>query len=70
MEATFRIVRDWLERRRPIAGEPPAASAARAERLTRALAVPLGALRFGRSSVVLARRAIGGDSGTSAAPPP
>jgi pimeloyl-ACP methyl ester carboxylesterase len=55
---TFEIVCEWLERRRPAAGEHPVATAARAELLTRRLAVPLGALRFGRSSVVLAGRAL------------
>jgi pimeloyl-ACP methyl ester carboxylesterase len=55
---TFEIVREWLERRRPAAGEQPVATAARAEPLTRRLAVPLGVLRFGRSSVVLAGRAL------------
>jgi pimeloyl-ACP methyl ester carboxylesterase len=60
-EATFDIICDWLERRRPVAGERPDATAVRAERLTRRLAVPLGALRFARSSVVLAGRALGRD---------
>lgn len=55
---TFEIVCDWLERRRPLAGDRPVATAARTERLTRRLAVPLGALRFGRSTLTLAGRAL------------
>jgi 3-oxoadipate enol-lactonase len=57
---TFEIVCDWLERRRPLAGDPPAASAARVERITRRLALPLGALRFGRSTLTLVSRALAG----------
>jgi 3-oxoadipate enol-lactonase len=57
-DETFAVVCDWLERRRPAAGEQPVATAARAELLTRRLAVALGAARFGRSSVVLAGRAL------------
>jgi pimeloyl-ACP methyl ester carboxylesterase len=69
-EETFELIGEWLGRRRPAAGDHPAATAARAERVTRALAVPLGAMRFGRSSVVLAHRALAGDRRTHRAPPP
>jgi pimeloyl-ACP methyl ester carboxylesterase len=48
---TFEIVCDWLERRRPVAGDRPTTTAARTERLTHRLAVPLGALRFARSAL-------------------
>jgi pimeloyl-ACP methyl ester carboxylesterase len=68
METTFRIICEWLDRRRPIAADPPAATAVRAERVTRALAVPLGALRFGRSSVVLAGRVLARGKHAQAAP--
>jgi pimeloyl-ACP methyl ester carboxylesterase len=52
-DATFRVVREWLDRRAPGA---PQVSSAHAERVTRALSVPLGALRVTRSSVALLRR--------------
>ena len=55
---TFAIMRDWLESRRPRAGDPPAPMWARAEPITRRLALPLGALRFGRSTLTLAARAL------------
>jgi pimeloyl-ACP methyl ester carboxylesterase len=58
LEETFSIVCEWLERRRPVAGEAPSRAATSAERLTRQLAVPLGGLRVGRSSAVLAGRAL------------
>jgi pimeloyl-ACP methyl ester carboxylesterase len=50
------ITCDWLARRTPAAGPRPAGAAVVAERLTRALAVPLGALRVARSSAVLLGR--------------
>ncbi|HWF50795.1 MAG TPA: alpha/beta hydrolase [Solirubrobacteraceae bacterium] len=53
---TFEIVCDWLDRARPLAGDRPTAGAVWTERLTHRLAVPLGALRFGRSSAVRAGR--------------
>jgi 3-oxoadipate enol-lactonase len=53
------IVSDWLERSRPVPGHAPGSAAIRAERLTRRLAIPLGALRFSRSAVTLAGRALG-----------
>jgi pimeloyl-ACP methyl ester carboxylesterase len=52
------IVCDWLARRAPAAGPQPAAAAVVGERLTRELAVPLGALRVAHSSVVLVGRAL------------
>jgi len=62
---TFEIVCDWLDRSRPLAGEEPAASALRTERVTRRMAVPLGALRFGRSALTLAGRILARRSGAS-----
>jgi pimeloyl-ACP methyl ester carboxylesterase len=58
LEETFSIICEWLERRRPVAADAPSRAATSAERLTRQLAVPLGGLRVGRSSVVLAGRAL------------
>jgi fermentation-respiration switch protein FrsA (DUF1100 family) len=52
------IACDWLVRRAPAAGSPPAAAAVVGERLTRTLAVPLGVLRVVRSSAVLVGRAL------------
>ena len=52
------IACDWLARRAPAAGPPPAAAAVVGERLTRTLAVPLGVLRVVRSSAVLVGRAL------------
>jgi hypothetical protein len=50
----------WLERRSPIpAGRPRTGLAARAEPLTRALGLPLGAMRTGRSLAELAARRLG-----------
>jgi pimeloyl-ACP methyl ester carboxylesterase len=57
-EQTFEIVGEWLSRRRPSAGDQPDAAAERTERVTRRLAVPLGALRFGRSALTLACRTL------------
>lgn len=59
LDETFSVICDWLDRRRPVAGDQLSAGAARAERLTRPLAAPAGALRLGRSSIVLGRRALG-----------
>ncbi|MDQ1681035.1 MAG: hypothetical protein QOI42_1894 [Frankiaceae bacterium] len=56
LDETFSVICDWLDRRRPVAGDRLGAGAARAERLTRPLAAPAGALRLGR---VLGRRALG-----------
>jgi pimeloyl-ACP methyl ester carboxylesterase len=58
LDETFSVICDWLDRRRPVAGERLSARSARAERLTRPLAAPAGALRLGRSSIVLGRRAL------------
>jgi 3-oxoadipate enol-lactonase len=65
LEATCSIVSDWLERRRPIAGERLGPAATRTEQLTRRLAAPVGALRLGRSWAVLAGRALRQASATS-----
>ncbi len=47
-EASFELLGDWLDRRSPIAaGEPRGGLAARAEPLTRALGLPIGAARTG-----------------------
>jgi pimeloyl-ACP methyl ester carboxylesterase len=49
-EASFELLCDWLDRRAPIeAGEPRSGMAARAEPLTRALGLPIGAARTGAS---------------------
>jgi pimeloyl-ACP methyl ester carboxylesterase len=55
-EEVLAIACEWLARRTPAAGPPPAAVAVVGERLTRALALPLGALRVARSSAVLLGR--------------
>ena len=65
---TFETMCDWLERRRPCAGDPPVAVTARAERLTRSLAVPLGALRFARSTLTLAGRVLAREHGAGDQP--
>jgi pimeloyl-ACP methyl ester carboxylesterase len=59
-DATFEIVRDWLGRRTPQPGAVPTATQARAEHLTRRLALPLGALRFSRSALMRASRMLAG----------
>ena len=47
---SFDLLREWLERRSPIAaGEPRSGAAARAEPVTRALGLPIGAARTGAS---------------------
>jgi pimeloyl-ACP methyl ester carboxylesterase len=49
-EAAFELMTGWLDRRSPIAaGRPRAGMAARAEPLTRALGLPIGAARTGAS---------------------
>jgi pimeloyl-ACP methyl ester carboxylesterase len=49
-ELSFRLLADWLERRGPIApGRPRQGVLARAEPLTRAFGLPVGALRTGGS---------------------
>jgi pimeloyl-ACP methyl ester carboxylesterase len=58
LDETFSVICDWLDRRRPVAGDQLSAGAARAERLTRPLAAHAGALRLSRSSIVLGRRAL------------
>jgi len=51
------LLTDWLDRRTPIGpGKARTGIAARAEPLTRAAGLPIGALRTGRSLVGLARR--------------
>jgi pimeloyl-ACP methyl ester carboxylesterase len=58
LDETVSVICDWLDRRRPVAGERLGVRAARVERLTRPLAAPAGAVRLGRSSIVLASRAL------------
>jgi pimeloyl-ACP methyl ester carboxylesterase len=58
LDETFAVICDWLDRRRPEAGDRLGTLAARAERLTRPLAAPAGALRLGRRSIVLGSRAV------------
>jgi pimeloyl-ACP methyl ester carboxylesterase len=58
LEETFAIICDWLDRRQPRAGDRPGRVATERERLTRELAIPIGALRLGRSWAVLAGRAL------------
>jgi 3-oxoadipate enol-lactonase len=54
-EASLEIFEDWLRRRGPIAaGRPRTGLVARAEPLTRALGLPIGAVRTGGSLVGLA----------------
>jgi 3-oxoadipate enol-lactonase len=49
-EASSELFSEWLDRRSPVAaGRPRQGIAARAEPLTRALGLPIGALRTGRS---------------------
>jgi hypothetical protein len=49
-EASFSLLTEWLDRRGPIpAGAPRTGVAARAEPLTRALGLPIGAARTGAS---------------------
>ncbi len=56
-EETLRVMTDWLARRGPIAaGRPRTGFAARREPLTRALGLPIGALRTGGSLAALAAR--------------
>jgi len=53
-EASFRLMTEWLERRAPIApGCPRRGFAARREPVTRALGLPIGALRTGASLAAL-----------------
>jgi pimeloyl-ACP methyl ester carboxylesterase len=53
-EQSLSLVLDWLRRRGPIAaGAAPAGLAARAEPVTRALGLPIGALRTGASLLAL-----------------
>ncbi len=59
-EASSRMFLEWLDRRGPIApGRPRGGLAAAAEPLTRALGLPLGAMRTGRSLAELAARRLG-----------
>jgi pimeloyl-ACP methyl ester carboxylesterase len=49
-QESFELLRDWLDRRSPIAaGAPRSGPAARAEPVTRALGLPIGAARTGAS---------------------
>lgn len=68
-EASHRMLVEWLERRSPIpAGPPRTGLAARAEPFTRALGLPVGVARTGRSLAGLAAgriRAGRGGEGTS-----
>jgi hypothetical protein len=53
-EQSLSLLLDWLRRRGPIAaGAAPAGLAARAEPVTRALGLPVGALRTGVSLLAL-----------------
>jgi hypothetical protein len=59
-ERSSALLLDWLDRRGPIApGRPRTGLAARAEPLTRALGLPIGAMRTGRSLAELAARRLG-----------
>ena len=54
-EASLALLTQWLERRGPIAaGRPHGGAAARMEPVSRALGLPVGALRTGRSLIGLA----------------
>lgn len=56
-ERSFEVMTEWLDRRAPIApGQPRGGLAARREPVTRALGLPIGALRTGGSLVALAAR--------------
>ena len=59
-DATFELVANWLGRRSPQPGALPTGARARAEQVTRRLALPLGALRFSRSALIRAGRVFAG----------
>ncbi len=58
-ELSYRLFREWLDARGPIpAGPPPGALARRTEPLTRALGLPVGMFRTGRSLAALPAAAV------------
>jgi pimeloyl-ACP methyl ester carboxylesterase len=58
-DASFAVLADWMDRRAPIAaGRPRIGIGARTEPLSRALGLPIGALRTGASLAGLARHRI------------
>jgi 3-oxoadipate enol-lactonase len=63
-EASFDVLAEWMDRRAPIvAGRPRTGTAARAEPLSRALGLPIGALRTGASLAGLVSDRLRGGEG-------